>query len=361
VNVFKPFFRTCGFLLLVISILPVGFAESQERYMQLRASYRQAINKARAASERERKRLFQKGASYLERMANDLKESGNMGFYLEARKFSMQLDKGLFHSVTPEKLNNPNVREFHGKILESMAEIDSREKHQVMRVKSVMIRQLESMVLSLKRSGETDLAALAQDELDSMKQDSELLAYQEKLEAHQAAQRAAATRRRQRAAAMPTPSGPVIPDMPPMLEVDISRKSLSRGDGTDYDNKEQKIQLKVDIFSRELVKDYGQLKIHVYGIAQDVLSSSNYKILLKETFTLEELPRGNKVELETRIVHNRYDNNAYAQFGFKFYGYACRIVEQATGEVLFETGSPSRVEKVKDEIFGKSEAQTFSM
>jgi len=358
---YKPnLFNTLCLWLMILSPLG-GYASSQEQSMKLRSSYREAIEKAQSDSAQQKKRLMQRGASYLERMAKDLKESGNMGFFIEAHKFSMQLDKGLFGTVSPEQFNNPDVREFHRKLTESLAKIDAKEKHQVMRVKSVMIQQLESMVTSLNRSGETDLAALAQDELNGLKQDPELLAYKAKLEAHQAAQREAAARRRRYVASIPTPSGPVVPDMPPMLEVDISRKSLSRNDGTDYDNKQQNIQLKVDIQSRELVKDYGRLTVNVYGIAQDVLSSSNYKILLKETFTIDQLERGKSVELETKVVRNQYDNNDYAQFGFKFYGYACRIIEQASGEVVYEKASPSRLSKVKDDIFGKVEEEAFTM
>jgi hypothetical protein len=76
---------------------------------------------------------------------------------------------------------------------------------------------------------------------------------------------------------------------------------------------------------------------------------------------LKELPKGQTEKVDTKSVQNLYDHNYSAQYGYKYYGYVCEIIEPDSGEVHFEKTMPSRFERKSDTLKQKSEGEEFSL
>lgn len=342
----------------MISFCTVTWSASADDYRSLRTAYQNALDRVEESIDRQREQVLTTSAEKLDALAADFKSSGNIGFHLEARNVAERIRRGTFHTVQPEKLMSSDVQEQVVATRSALDQVEQAAGGQIYQVQKVMVTQLEGMAGELERAGEQAVAQLARAEQKSILENENYLAMQQ---AEEAAARAVV--RRPRAIPTPVPQPVVVSTGKPMLEVDVFKKSLSdiHNASMDYDDQEQNIQFTVQVRSRELVKNYGALKVEVWGFGRHVNSKKMYKMILTDTLSIPSLERGAREEVETKSVRNIYDNNETAQYGYKFYGYVCRVTEKETGKVLFNKTSPSRMERNADQLMSEREGSEFTL
>ncbi|MDA3872927.1 MAG: hypothetical protein PF795_03085 [Kiritimatiellae bacterium] len=338
----------------------VAVAESLDRYDQLVTAYRDAIGRTREESNTHRTQLFSRCTEALEQMATTFKDSGNLGFHLEARTFAKKLQDEAYDEVEVNRFMSTELQNFYSKLVTALENIDQQERLKRYQMQKVMIDQLETITGDLTRAGKIDLAVKADEHKQQILTDPDFVQLRE-------AERQAAAYTPPPAPApassLPATGGAqqALANLPPMLEVDLFRRGKAKlAQNGDYDDQLQEISLTVKIRSRELVKDYGRLKIKIWAIGRGN-SSSAYKMILVDTVELKELPKGQTEKVDTKSVQNLYDHNYSAQYGYKYYGYVCEIIEPDSGEVLFEKTMPSRFERKSDTLKQKSEGEEFSL
>lgn len=145
-------------------------------------------------------------------------------------------------------------------------------------------------------------------------------------------------------------AGPVAPGAAPakgkaLLELKVLKGKGQRRDKSDYDNKSQNVVMKVGIKSRELQRSYTDVKARIYVLGEEArtnLSDRHYKIISFKEHTFD-LPPGKVTSFETPPATLRFDDNAAAKFGIKFYGYLLEI--QEGDEIIASKSSPSTLLK----------------
>lgn len=342
----------------VVCLSSLSWSASSDDYRNLRTAYQGALDQVDEGVDRQREQVFTASAEKLDALAADFKSSGNIGFHLEARNVAERIRRGTFHTVQPEKLMSGEVQELYRGIQSALDQVEEAAGTRIYQIQKVMVTQLEGMAGELERAGEQEVAQLARAEQKSILENEDYVAMQQ---AEEAAARAVV--RRPRAIPTPVPQPVVVSTGKPMLEVDVFKKSLSdiHNASMDYDDQEQNIQFTVQVRSRELVKNYGALKVEVWGFGRHVNSKKMYKMILTDTLSIPSLERGAREEVETKSVRNVYDNNETAQYGYKFYGYVCRVTEKETGKILFTKTSPSRMERYADQLMSEWEGSQFTL
>jgi hypothetical protein len=127
---------------------------------------------------------------------------------------------------------------------------------------------------------------------------------------------------------------------PPDFDISVKKQKDTRYDGTDYDNKSQRFQLNVKITNREWDKDFTGLKAELYAFGQGV-TSSDY-VLLDTADATFDLPREGEYEFHGGMVSLQFDDNMYAQYGTKYYGYTV-VIRDAHDRIVCTKASRTRL------------------
>jgi len=134
------------------------------------------------------------------------------------------------------------------------------------------------------------------------------------------------------------------------LEMKVVKGKGQRNDGTDYDNKSQSVVMHTQIKSREFKRSYQGVtaKIWVLGRAAAAnMKDRHFQMIAYKEHTFDLAP--GKVEtFSTNPVQLRYDDNAGAKFGTKFYGYLLEVYED--GKVVASKSNPSTLLKYADSV-----------
>lgn len=346
-------FIHCGIFIALFMSTRVCGADA-EKYRELLKAYQGALGQVEASLNSHREHVLKVAAEKLEALSADYKASGNIGFHFEASNLLGKIREDQFFSVNSDKFMNPDLQNFCLELSRALDQGIEQARVKKHHIQNVMVTQLEGLVRDLEGAGESAVAALARAQQESILQDE---TYQQTEQA-KAVQPAPAVVHRP----PPTPIPLQAPDTPPMLEVGMVKKTISRHHGgLDYDDQAQNLQFTVKVRSRELVKEYAGLKVEVWAVGRHVTQKSNYKMLLTDTMEIPSLERGQTVEVDTKSVRNVYDNNKYAKFGHKFSDYVLRVTEKATGKELFSKVSSSRLEKNLRKLMQTSEGMEFDL
>jgi len=109
----------------------------------------------------------------------------------------------------------------------------------------------------------------------------------------------------------------------------------------DVDDREVMYQPRVQIQNDELEKSFKGIQGTVVYIGQSVFDRQHYKILNRQTFTIDA-PKQSQVEWEGNPFQNHYDDNpdnGHA-FGHKYAGYLL-VLKNRAGETVHVTASKS--------------------
>jgi|GEM_PF-1180331 len=352
-------------ILWITGCLQMAFAQDAATYKRLWKGYRQALAKNQETYAEQRAEMNRKYFAALEAMEKEFRDAGNLSYMLAAKntlRFAKQGDP-----LAAPKTDVDRVVSLYQAFRAAHGSLNRQENEGRYRIMKVMLEHLDSFIEESVKNDKIELAELAKAETGNIRNDPDFMAAQQaedmrEQELERARNNAESTR-----PVFPTPTP--VPAGPrgmarleqALLEVDLTKKNLARHDQQgDFDDQVQNICFIVSIQSRELVKNYEDLRIKVWGVGRDVNSRHSYKMLLQETLKLDSLPRGRSAELETRTVENKFDDSQYAKFGHKFYGYVLEI-EDKNGNTLFSKASPSRFEREAEEIKKHRENQVFRL
>jgi len=131
----------------------------------------------------------------------------------------------------------------------------------------------------------------------------------------------------------------------PWLELKVTNLRRDGKDGSDYDNRSQRVLLELELENRERDFDVEGATMTIVALAKSV-RDKRLGCCLKETAEID-LPANRTAELMTKKGTVRYDNNGSANFGFKYYGYAI-FVTNAAGKVIYRQYHPESLEDSGD-------------
>ncbi len=123
------------------------------------------------------------------------------------------------------------------------------------------------------------------------------------------------------------------------MAVDIVRMKKSRIEGGDWDDKTDRIELKVKLTNRDISLSADNLKGEIYIFAESILDRSALKLLAVQNFEFSLSARGTHERVTDEVV-TTYDTTG-GRFGYKYEGWLLRIRDQAGSLVLLKSSSPS--------------------
>ena len=126
----------------------------------------------------------------------------------------------------------------------------------------------------------------------------------------------------------------------PSLDVDFSSGKGDAKDGTDYDNRSQRLSPKVSIKNRDARFTVKNANVTVLMFGKDVLNSRKLKVLSRQSYKLSSLEPGQTATWEGKSFTAPYDDNSAAQFGHKYNGYIV-VVENESGKKIHTAGTAS--------------------
>ena len=138
------------------------------------------------------------------------------------------------------------------------------------------------------------------------------------------------------------------------VAMDVVRQKRSRIEGGDFDDKKDRISLKVKISNTDTTSAEG-LKGQICVLGESILDRRAVKMLAKQEFTFS-LPARGSHELLTDEVETAYDTTG-ARFGYRYEGWLLRIHDSAGNLVAEKSTSPSLIKqasKVTDMAVGSS-------
>ena len=145
---------------------------------------------------------------------------------------------------------------------------------------------------------------------------------------------------------------------PPNLRVEIKRGKRTRKDGTDYDNRTERLSFEVKVTNLEM-REVTDLEGRLVVVGRSTTNRRLYKVLTNETFNFDLESRG-EFKHEARSVQYQFDDNFTAKHGYKYGGYLV-VIRDKTGKAISTTGSgtlradPSKAEEFSEgTIFDKS-------
>lgn len=125
------------------------------------------------------------------------------------------------------------------------------------------------------------------------------------------------------------------------VTLECFRQKRSRVEGGDWDDRMERIELKVRLTNTDPRKNATKLKGEIYIFAQSIVDRSAMKLLALEGFEIQLPPRATH-ELITKEVTTQYDTTD-ARFGFKYDAWFIRVRDSSGKEVLVKSNSPTMV------------------
>ncbi len=131
------------------------------------------------------------------------------------------------------------------------------------------------------------------------------------------------------------------------LDIDVVRQKRSRIEGGDFDDKKDRITLKVKLQNTDTAVGAENLKGEIFVFAESILERGWAKMLQTQSFTFSLPPRGTH-EFLTDEVETAYDLTG-ARFGYRYDGWLLRIRDSA-GTLLAEKSSSPTMAKNADKL-----------
>ena len=128
---------------------------------------------------------------------------------------------------------------------------------------------------------------------------------------------------------------------PPKIDIDIQRSKNTRREGFDYDNETQNVSVRVRLTNKELTHALSGMTQHVFGFSRSTVHNDRFQLIIKESEAFG-LTIGDTYEYNTKSVQLQYDDNMYARFGFKYYGWMI-LIKDDSGNVILSKSSKKRL------------------
>ena len=156
----------------------------------------------------------------------------------------------------------------------------------------------------------------------------------------------------------PPPSG-MIPSngkIGDRLTVDVIPSVKTKIEGGDYDDKMDRIKLKVRLTNRHTSLPADKCKGEVYVFGESILDRNMVKILDSASFDFSLRPMGSH-EMATEEVSTGYDNTG-ARFGYKYLGWLVRV-NDGTGESVLSKSNLPELAKKTEKVTGLAKGHTY--
>ena len=123
------------------------------------------------------------------------------------------------------------------------------------------------------------------------------------------------------------------------IAVEVVRQKRSRIEGGDFDDKKDRIVLKVKLGNTDTTISGDNLKGVICVLGESIMDRNAVKMLAKQEFTFSLPPRGAH-ELLTEEVETAYDTTG-ARFGHRYEGWVLRVRDSAGNVIMEKSSSPS--------------------
>jgi hypothetical protein len=119
----------------------------------------------------------------------------------------------------------------------------------------------------------------------------------------------------------------------------------SRVEGGDYDDKRERIELRVKLNNADTKLSADKFKGEIFIFAESIVDRSALKLLAVEPFDFSLPPRGNH-EFITPEVVTMYDTTG-ARFGHKYEGWVLRLHDNSGKVVVTKSSSPTLLKSME--------------
>jgi hypothetical protein len=140
------------------------------------------------------------------------------------------------------------------------------------------------------------------------------------------------------------------------ISVDVVRMRQSRVEGGDFDDKKDRIKLKVTLANADTAATVDRFKGEIYVLGESILDRSALKLLGAQSFEFTLPPRASK-ETITDEVTTAFDTTG-ARFGFRYDGWVVRLLDSTGAVALVKSSSPS-LAKSAENISGFKVGQCY--
>lgn len=149
-----------------------------------------------------------------------------------------------------------------------------------------------------------------------------------------------------------TPAAASLPAMPKAkigdrLTVEVVRMKKARIEGGDFDDKKERITMKVKIANTDTSLSAGTLKGEIWVFGESILDRGATKLLATQSFEFPLPPRGMH-EMTTDEAVTAFDTTG-ARFGYRYEGWLLRLTDKA-GEVVLQKSNSPAILKNADKI-----------
>jgi hypothetical protein len=131
------------------------------------------------------------------------------------------------------------------------------------------------------------------------------------------------------------------------ITLEVVRRKLTRIEGGDWDDKKDRISLKVKFANLDSKLSFNEFKAEVYTFAQSILDPRMTKLVGSQTFTFS-LPPFGKHEINTDECVTAYDTTN-ARFGHQYQGWIVRI-RDASGNLMIEKATNPTLAKSAEKL-----------
>jgi hypothetical protein len=121
--------------------------------------------------------------------------------------------------------------------------------------------------------------------------------------------------------------------------VEVVRNRRSRVQGGDFDDKTEKVEMKVKLSNPDLYISADKWKGEIQVFAESILDRSVVKLIITQQFDISIPARGNH-EFITDEAATMYDTTG-ARFGFKYDGWVLKVKDSGGKVLITKTSSPS--------------------
>ncbi len=148
---------------------------------------------------------------------------------------------------------------------------------------------------------------------------------------------------------------PTFASNPPSLKLEVDRNRSVRTKGGDWDDKMDRVQMKISIRNKSLNDDVKGLTAHFWLIARSAVDRKAYTIAQVEKFPVEltSTRPGRELEHETTEVIFKFDRTD-AVFGESYHGWVL-VLKNAEDEVAAVKASSPTYERELEKVFALKE------
>ena len=162
--------------------------------------------------------------------------------------------------------------------------------------------------------------------------------------------------------ATPTPHANARPEaseeqrLADKVVVEVVRNRRSRTEGGDFDDKKERIEMKVKLANPDPKLSVEKWKGEIYVFCESILDRSAIKLVITQQFDVAISSRGNQ-EFVTEQAETMYDTTG-ARFGFRYEGWVL-LVKDGAGKVLIAKATSPNLLKGVEKATGLAKDKSY--